>query len=130
MTELASTLTPREIATQAAHAISVLTELTHGGGELSTPGDVRSIVSSLELIGQGLPQLYEQLARFLVVQHEDGQLTHETGQDADGSVTEVIEALAAAGQAADMMTAALSEARTASQALTQAKHRGWQRQEP
>jgi hypothetical protein len=126
VTELASTMTPCEIATQAAHAISVLTELTHGGGELSNPNDVRSIVGSLELIGLGLPTLYEQLARFLVIQQEDGQLTHETGQDPDNSVTEVIEALAAAGQAADMMTAALTEARAATQALTPAKHRGWE----
>src|ERR1700751_4309064 len=118
-------MTPSEIASQAAHAIAVLNELTHGGGELSNPGDVRAIVASLELIGQGLPQLYEQLARFLVVQHEDGQLTHEAGLDADDSVTEVIEALAAAGQAADMRTAALTEARAATQALTPARHRGW-----
>ncbi|HEX9039924.1 MAG TPA: hypothetical protein VF838_02740 [Trebonia sp.] len=125
MTELASTMTPREIAKQAAHAISVLNELTHGGGELSNSTDFRAIVASLELIGQGLPQLCEQLARFLVVQHEDGQLSHESGHDTDGSVTEVIEALAAAGQAADMMTAALTEARAASQVLTPARHRGW-----
>ena len=126
VTELASTLTPCEIATQAAHAIAALNELTHGGGELSNPGDVRAIVGSLELIGQGLPQLYEQLARFLVVQHEDGQVTHEDGHDADDLVTETIEALAAAGQAADMMTAALTEARAATQPLTQARHRGWE----
>ena len=126
MTELASTMTPREIASQAAHAITVLNELTHGGGELSNPSDVRAIVGSLELIGQGLPQLCEQLARFLVVQHEDGQLTHEDGLDADESVTEAIEALAAAGQAADMMTAALTEARAAAQSLTEARHRGWE----
>jgi hypothetical protein len=126
VTELASTLTPCEIASQAAHAIAVLNELTHGGGELTNPNDVRAIVGSLELIGQGLPQLYEQLARFLVVQHEDGQLTHETGLDADDSVTEAIEALAAAGQAADMMTAALTEARAAAQSLTPARHRGWE----
>ena len=125
MTELASTMTPREIANQAAHAISVLNELTHGGGELSNPGDVRAIVRSLELIGLGLPQLCEQLARFLVIQHEDGQLTNADGLDANDSVTEVIEALAAAGQAADMMTAALSEARAASQSLAPARHRGW-----
>ena len=73
-----------------------------------------------------MQQLYEQLARFLVVQHEDGQLTHEDGRDADDSVTETIEALAAAGQAADMMTAALTEARAATQALTPARHRGWE----
>jgi len=126
VTELASTMTPREIASQAAHAITVLNELTHGGGELSNPSDVRAIVGSLELIGQGLPQLCEQLARFLVVQHEDGQLTHEDGLDADDSVTEAIEALAAAGQAADMMTAALTEARAAAQSLTPARHRGWE----
>jgi len=126
VTELASTMTPREIASQAAHAISVLNELTHGGGELSNPGDVRAIVRSLELIGLGLPQLCEQLARFLVIQHEDGQLTNADGLDADDSVTEVIEALAAAGQAADMMTAALTEARAATQALAPARHRGWE----
>jgi hypothetical protein len=111
-------MTPREIATQAARAIAALNELTHGGGELSNSSDVRAIVASLEFIGQSLPQLYEQLSRFLVVQHEDGQLSHEAGLDADGSVTEVIEALAAAGQAADMMTAALTEAFAASQTLT------------
>lgn len=118
MTELASTMTPCEIASQAARAIAVLNELTHGGGELSNSSDVRTIVASLEFIGQSLPQLYEQLSRFLVVQHEDGQLSHEEGLDADGSVTDVIEALAAAGQAADMMTAALTEAFAASRTLT------------
>ena len=117
MTELASTMTPGEIASRAADAIRVLNELTHGGGELSHPGDVRDIVGSLELIGQGLPQLCEQLARFLVIQHEDGQLAHDSGDDPDGPVTEVIEALTAAGQAADMMTAALTEARAASASL-------------
>ncbi len=122
MTELASTMTPREIASQAAGAIAVLNELIHGGGELSNSGDVRDIVGSLELIGQGLPQLCEQLARFLVIQHEDGQLSHESGLDPDGSVTEVIEALSAAGQAADMMTAALTEARAASRVLAPARN--------
>ena len=126
MTELASMMTPSEIASQAARAIRVLNELTHGGGELTSPDDVRDIVTSLELVGQGLPQLCEQLARFLVIQHEDGQLTHGSGLDPDGLVTEVIEALAAAGQAADMMTAALTEARAASQVLTPARHRGWE----
>ncbi len=103
-------MTPGELAIQAARAIRALNELTHGGGELTSPGDVRDIVASLELVGQGLPQLCEQLARFLVIKHEDGQLAHGSGQDADHSVTEVVEALAAAGQAADMMTAALNEA--------------------
>ena len=118
MTDLASTMTPREIAGQAAKAIRALNELTTGGGELSSPLEVRDIVASLELIGHGLPQLCEQLARFLVIQHEDGQLQHGAGLDPDDTVTEVIEALAAAGQAADMMTAALTEARATSSVLS------------
>ena len=123
MTELASTMTPSEIASQAARAIRVLNELTNGGGELSNSDDVRAIVRSLELLGQDLPQLCEQLARFLVIQHEDGQLAHESGVDPDDSVTEVIEALSAAGQAADMMTAALTEARRATVGLTPSARR-------
>jgi hypothetical protein len=118
VTELASTMTPCELASQAAQAIRVLNELTHGGGELTSPDDVRDIVTSLELVGRGLPQLCEQLARFLVIQCEDGQLARHPGLDPDNLVTEVIEALAAAGQAADMMTAALNEARGATSGLS------------
>jgi hypothetical protein len=58
-----------------------------------------------------------------VIQHEDGQLAHESGVDPDDSVTEVIEALSAAGQAADMMTAALTEARRATVGLTPSARR-------
>ena len=122
MTDLTGTMTPREVASQVAHAIRALNELTSGGGELTGPRDVHDIIASLELVGQGLPQLCEHLARFLVTKHEDGQLMHESGLDPDGSVTEVIEALAAAGQAADMMTAALSEARTATHVLSPARY--------
>ena len=57
-------------------------------------------------MGQGLPQLCEELARFLVTHHEDGQVAHYSGRDPDLSVAEVTEALSAAGQAADMITAA------------------------
>jgi predicted GNAT family acetyltransferase len=116
--ELASTMTPREIASQAADAIRVLNELTFDGGELTGPSDVRDIVTSLERVGHGLPQLCEQLARFLVIQHEDGQIRYEPGQDPDRFITDIIDALSAAGQAADMMSAALNEAREASESLT------------
>jgi hypothetical protein len=121
VTDLTGTMTPREIARQVAHAIRALNELTSGGGELTGPRDVRDIIASLELVGQGLPQLCEHLARFVVTQHEDRQLTHEPGIDPDESVTDVIEALAAAGQAADMMTAALTEARAATQVISPAR---------
>jgi hypothetical protein len=121
VTELASTMMPREIASQAAEAIRALNDLTAGGGELTSPGEVRDIIASLGVMGEGLPQLCEQLARFLVAQHEDGQVMRDSGQDPDLSVTEVTEALTAAGQAADMMTAALDEARNASAELRPAR---------
>ena len=116
MTELTSTFTPCEIAGQAADAIRALNEVT-GGGELTSAADVQLIVARLEAIGQGLPQLCEQLSRFLVIQHEDGQVTQLDGQDTGVCVTDFVEALAAASQAADMMTAALTEARVASASL-------------
>jgi hypothetical protein len=121
VTELASTLTPREIAVQAAEAIRALNHLTYGGGELGSPDEVRDIIASLGLMGQGLPQLCEQLARFLVAQQEDGQVRHGSGADPDLSVTEVMEALNAAGQAADMMTAALEEAHNSATELRPAR---------
>ena len=72
-------------------------------------------------MGQDLPQLCEQLARILVVQREDGQITQVSGQDTDFWIVEAVEALAAAGRAADMMTAALSQAGKTSGELRSAR---------
>src|SRR5580700_10728041 len=91
-----STITVPEIAGQVAGAVRELSDLTGDG----------AAIASLERMGQDLPRLCEQLARILVVQCEEGQITHSPGQDPDFWVVEVVEALAAAGQAADMMTAA------------------------
>lgn len=115
--ELTSVYTPCEIAGQAADAIRALNEVTHGDGELTNAADVRQIVASLELIGLRLPQVCEQLARFLVAQQEDGQVTQLDGHDAERAVSNVVEALAAASQAADMMSAALTEAHSATDGL-------------
>jgi hypothetical protein len=114
VSELASTLTVREIAVHAAEAIRALNDLTaESGGDLTSPDEARDVITSLELMGQGLPQLCEQLARFLVTQREDGQVKHEDGRDLDFMLVEVTEALTAAGQAADMLTAAMDQAREA-----------------
>ena len=101
MSDLASTMTVPEIASQVAEAVRELSDLTSDGTGFA----------SLERMGQDLPRLAEQLARILVVQREDGQITQSPGQDPDFWVVEVVQALAAAGQAADMMTAALTQAR-------------------
>ena len=110
MSELGSTMTMRDIAGQAAEAIRALRDLTSDGTGIASLDDAREVIASLERVGQDLPQLCEQLARILVVRREDGQIAAGAGQDPDFWVVEAVEALAAAGQAADMMTAALAQA--------------------
>ena len=108
--EPGSAMTMREIADQAAETIRALCELACDGASFASLDDARGVIASLERMGQDLPQLCEQLARILVVQREDGQITPGADQDPDFWVAEAVEALAAAGQAADMMAAALSQA--------------------
>jgi hypothetical protein len=110
--DLAATMTIREIAAQAVETVRALNHLTTDCGELADPGEVRDVVARLALMGHELPQLCEQLARFLVIQCEDGQIAQGATGDQDGVLTEVAEALTAAGRAADMMAAALGEAGT------------------
>jgi hypothetical protein len=121
LSELASTMTVREIAIGAAEAIRALNDLTADRAELSGPDDVRAVIASLELMGHGLPRLCEQLARVLVALREDGEIANGAGQDADFTVAAATEALTAAGQAADMMTAALDEAYQKSATLNAAQ---------
>jgi hypothetical protein len=108
--EMAATMTIGEVATQAVGAVQALNQLMADPGELAGPGDAREVVGRLALMGRQLPELCEQLARFLVVQCEDGQIPQGTGGDPDSVLVEVSEALSAAGRAADMMAAALAEA--------------------
>jgi hypothetical protein len=98
----------RDVAGQAAEAVRALRDLSAGG--YAGLDDAREVIASLRRMGEDLPQLCEQLARILVVQREEGQLVPGEGQDLDFWVVEAVEALAAAGQAADMMTAALVQA--------------------
>ncbi len=110
MGEPGSTMTMREVAAQAAEAVRALRDLTEGGSGFASLDDAREAIASLQRLGQDLPQLCEQLARVLVVQREEGLLAAGEGQDLDFWVVEAVEALAAAGRAADMMTAALDQA--------------------
>ena len=107
--EPGSTMTMRDIAGQAAEAVRALGEACDGTGYASLD-DAREVIASLQRMGQDLPRVCEQLARILVVQREDGRLAPGAGQDLDFWVVEAVEALAAAGRAADMMAAALGQA--------------------
>jgi len=110
VSEPGSTITMRETAAQAAEAVRALCDLAAGGSGFASLDDAREVIASMQRLGQDLPQLCEQLARILVVQREEGQLAAGEGRDLDFWVVEAVEALAAAGRAADMMTAALDQA--------------------
>src|SRR5712691_1320945 len=78
VSELGSTMTMPDIAAQAAEAIRALRDLASGGTGFASLDDAREVIASLERVGQDLPQLCEQLARILVVQREERQLTAGT----------------------------------------------------
>jgi hypothetical protein len=108
--DVASMITACDVASQAAEAVQALNDLTSDGADFASLDDVRDIITNLRRMSQDLPLLCEQLARMLVVQREDGQITPVPGQDPDFWVAEAVEALATAGQAADMLAAALTQA--------------------
>ena len=108
--DVASMMTACDIASQAAEAVRALTDLTSDGAGFASLDNVRAVIASLTRMSQDLPRLCEHLARILVVQCEDGQITPRPGQDPEFWVTEAVEALAAAGRAADMLAAALAQA--------------------
>jgi len=116
--ELAATMTVPEVAAQAVETVRALNQLTAEAGELTSLSEAREVVGRLALMGHELPGLCEQLARFLVAQHEDGRIVGGAGDDPGGVLLEVSEALTAAGRAADMMAAALAEAGTKTAGLT------------
>ena len=108
--DVASMITACDIASQAAEAVRALNELTSDSADSASLEDVREVIASLRQMSQDLPRLCEQLARMLVVQCEDGQITPRPGQDPEFWITEAVEALAAAGRAADLLAAALAQA--------------------
>src|SRR6516164_4210222 len=72
VSDLASTITARDVAGQAAEAVRALTDLTSDGAGFASLDNVRAVIASLTRMSQDLPRLCEHLARILVVQCEDG----------------------------------------------------------
>ena len=93
----------RDLAGQAAQAVRELTDLTADGAYFAGLDAVHGVIASLRRMSQDLPRLCEQLARIMVAQREDAH----PGPDPEFWVIDAVEALAAAGRAADMLAGAL-----------------------
>lgn len=70
----------RELAEQAAEAIRSLNHLTMPGRDLQYPADVYKIVGSLRTMAQHLPQLFGELAKFLIAEANAGRIGHDSGE--------------------------------------------------
>lgn len=64
----------------AAEAIWSLNHLTMPGRDLQYPADVYKIVGSLRTTAQHLPQLFGQLAKFLIAEANAGRIGHDSGE--------------------------------------------------
>jgi hypothetical protein len=117
----------REAARAVAEGIRTLRRLTLGpDDQLEGPADVRDVIGSLSLAMSRMPQLLEQLATFLEIEHVKGTVADDQGAGAGEYVRAVSDALHRAGLDAEAMAAGLDAAREACQRV-QASDRGMRR---
>jgi hypothetical protein len=89
----------REVGEAFAESVRVLNYATGGPG-LEYAGDVYDLLGCLKVGVQRLPQLFDQLARFLAAELEAGRVRADFG-DADASVRDAEAALDRARAAAN-----------------------------
>jgi hypothetical protein len=105
-------------AQDAAEAIRTLNHLTLGDDGLQYPGDAYSTLGALSTLAAGLPQTFQQIARFLEGQLQDGVISIDAGFEFDGDPLAAISAASRALMidaicAADTLRAALDRAQRA-----------------
>jgi hypothetical protein len=110
---------PAEIADEIAALVRTLNYQTGAGEslELEYPGDLYSVVASLKIAAQRLPQLFDQMGRWLADEHRAGRVAHDRGGDAGEYVEAVVDALGRASQDATTLSASLDTAHEMSAGL-------------
>jgi len=104
--------TPAQVADEIAEAVRTLNYQTGAGRqvELEYPGDLYSVVANLKIAAQRLPQLFDQMGRWLTSEHAAGRVAHDRGRDAGEYVQAVADALQRASQDAETLSASLDTA--------------------
>lgn len=121
------TASPAELADLAAEAVRALNHATvPGQARLAYPSDVYDTLAALRRLAERLPQALAQLARWLDAEATAGRLTADSGRKPALVLTEVADACAAGGHAADAMARDLSAAQTAAAGLATAREGGTQ----
>jgi hypothetical protein len=112
-------LSPAEVAEAIAGLVRTLNYQTGAGGsvELEYPADLYSVVANLEIAAERLPQLLDQMARWLTAEHDAGRVAHDQGADVDEYVSAVVDALGRAREDAVTLGASLGTAHEMSAGL-------------
>lgn len=90
------------VADLLAETVRVLNYATQSKAGLDHPADVYDITGSLHTAMQRLPQLCDQLARWITAQHAGGRLGLDGGGDVSPAIAQALKALDAASGAAVM----------------------------
>jgi hypothetical protein len=116
---MTETRSPTDVADAIAEAVRTLNYQTGAGGrvELEYPGDLYSVVANLKIAAMRLPQLFDQMARWLTDEYAAGRVAHDSRNDAGEYVAAVADALERASQDAVTLQAALDSAHEASSGL-------------
>jgi len=115
----------RELADTAAEAVRALNYATQPGRDgLTYPGDVHSLLGALGTLTERLPQLCDQLGRWLATEQAAGHLAEgehgHYGGDSGRAVIAARSALGEAGRTATRLTSLLGEAQAAISAVAYA----------
>ena len=108
----------RQLADVAAEAVRTLNYATQGGRDgLTYPADAYDLLGTLGVLTQRLPQLCDQIGRWLSTEQTAGRLAETSsgpfGGNSDQAVTSARSALAEAGRIANRLTSLLGEAQSA-----------------
>jgi hypothetical protein len=119
---MADTSSPAEVAEAIADAVRTLNYQTGAGGsvELEHPSDLYDVVGSLAVAAERLPQLFDQMARWITAEQQAGRVGHDQDQDPGEYVNAVTDALRRASDDAVTLRAALDNAHQAASGLTAA----------
>lgn len=99
-----------ELAATAAQAVRELNHRTRGSDAFTGPAELYRLVGELVLLVDGLPQLLNQLGRWLHVEHDGDRVRSDNSTDPGPTVCRATAQLADAGDAARGLASALDRA--------------------